>query len=102
MFEGCLADCKMSVVRRSYRYCLDAIGPLGFGRKHRQVVGIAAGVVEPQIDAEGAATLRIDVERAGRQLEDFVSECRRAMDIANLAAAPSSDHAPTDRIFAIC
>ena len=49
--------------------------------------------------AEVLAALGIDVERAGNEGKVEVAQCRRAVDVADLAAAAAADHAPADGIF---
>ena len=98
-FESSLADLVVHTVRRCDGNGLHAIRALGLLCEHGLVIRIAAVRVNVQLLAEVLAALRIDVERTGNQFEVEVAQCRRAMDVANLAAAAAADHAPANGIF---
>ena len=52
-----------------------------------------------ELDPEGAAPFRVEVERPGDELEAPVAERGRAVDVADLAAAAAADHSPANRVI---
>ena len=89
-FESSLADLVVHTVRRCDGNGLYTVRALGLLSEHGLVVRIAAVRVNMQLLAEVLAALGIDVERTGNQFKVEVAQCRRAMDVANLAAAAAA------------
>ena len=95
-FEERLRDRKMQVVGRDDRHRFDAVRPLLFSRRHRDVIVVAARRVEADVGRRGMRLLRRRGERAGDQFEAIVDPAGDPVDATDEGALPATDHAQPD------
>ena len=97
-FESGFAHFIVETVRRSDRDGFDSVRTLSFFREHFLVIRVAAVRINAEADTEIFTAFRVDIKCTGNELERTVTQCRRAMNVADLAAAAAADHAPTNRM----
>jgi hypothetical protein len=86
-------------IRRADRNRVDAVLAGSLAGDQLLIAAIAAGRVEPFIDRKGAAPLGVNIEGPGNQYPFAVKACGKTMDIADIGALATADHAQTKRSF---
>ena len=96
-FQKGFRDREMGVIGSADRNGLDAISPPPFAGNHGLVVAIGALWVDSLGSGERLASRWIDIKRTGDELKGSVKARGDAVDIANIGAFASTDHAEAKR-----